>query len=96
MSPSKTDRRGPPVELIELSKSYQEGERLSEAKLCETHSVSRTPVRLALRLLEREGVDQMMQLAGVLALLLRLQLERGASRPMSRDRPVQKQHARLL
>jgi len=36
--------------------TYREGERLSEAKLCETHSVSRTPVRLALRLLEREGV----------------------------------------
>lgn len=36
--------------------SYDQGERLSEAQLCETHSVSRTPVRLALRLLEREGV----------------------------------------
>lgn len=36
--------------------TYEEGERLSEARLCETHSVSRTPVRLALRLLEREGV----------------------------------------
>ncbi len=36
--------------------TYAEGERLSEAQLCETHSVSRTPVRLALRLLEREGV----------------------------------------
>ncbi len=36
--------------------SYSEGERLSEAQLCETHNVSRTPVRLALRLLEREGV----------------------------------------
>lgn len=36
--------------------AYAEGERLSEAQLCETHSVSRTPVRLALRLLEREGV----------------------------------------
>lgn len=36
--------------------NYTEGERLSEAQLCETHSVSRTPVRLALRLLEREGV----------------------------------------
>ncbi len=36
--------------------SYAEGERLSEAQLCETHNVSRTPVRLALRLLEREGV----------------------------------------
>ena len=36
--------------------TYQEGERLSEAQLCETHSVSRTPVRLALRLLESEGV----------------------------------------
>lgn len=35
---------------------YSEGTRLSEAQLCETHNVSRTPVRLALRLLEREGV----------------------------------------
>jgi len=37
---------------------YAEGERLSEAQLCSTHKVSRTPVRLALRLLEREGVIQ--------------------------------------
>lgn len=36
--------------------AYGEGERLSEAQLCATHRVSRTPVRLALRLLEREGV----------------------------------------
>lgn len=36
--------------------AYQGGERLSEAQLCDTHKVSRTPVRLALRLLEREGV----------------------------------------
>ena len=35
---------------------YKEGERLSEAQLCEAHGVSRTPVRLALRLLEREGI----------------------------------------
>ena len=35
---------------------YTEGERLSEAQLCEAHGVSRTPVRLALRILEREGV----------------------------------------
>lgn len=35
---------------------YGEAERLSEAQLCETYEVSRTPVRLALRLLEREGV----------------------------------------
>jgi len=35
---------------------YVEGARLSEAELCKTHDVSRTPVRLALRLLEREGV----------------------------------------
>ncbi|MEM6478401.1 MAG: GntR family transcriptional regulator [Pseudomonadota bacterium] len=35
---------------------YSEGERLSEAQLCKTHAVSRTPVRLALRLLEREGI----------------------------------------
>ena len=37
---------------------YAEGERLSEARLCQTHNVSRTPVRLALRLLEREGIIQ--------------------------------------
>ncbi len=36
--------------------NYAEGERLSESQLCDTHQVSRTPVRLALRLLEREGV----------------------------------------
>ena len=36
--------------------AYAEGQRLSEAGLCETHKVSRTPVRLALRLLEREGI----------------------------------------
>lgn len=36
--------------------NYEEGERLSETRLCETHKVSRTPVRLALRLLESEGV----------------------------------------
>ena len=36
--------------------NYEPGERLSEAQLCETHKVSRTPVRLALRLLERERV----------------------------------------
>lgn len=35
---------------------YAEGTRLSEAQLCETHKVSRTPVRLALRILEREGI----------------------------------------
>lgn len=36
--------------------TYSETERLSEAQLCETHSVSRTPVRLALRMLEHEGL----------------------------------------
>ena len=36
--------------------NYTEGERLSEAQLCDTHGVSRTPVRLAIRLLEREGI----------------------------------------
>jgi len=35
---------------------YAENERLSESQLCETHGVSRTPIRLALRLMEREGV----------------------------------------
>lgn len=36
--------------------TYNEEERLSEARLCETHNVSRTPVRLALRMLEHEGL----------------------------------------
>lgn len=36
--------------------AYAEDERLSEAKLCETHKVSRTPIRLALRRLEQEGM----------------------------------------
>lgn len=35
---------------------YSADERLSEARLCKTHDVSRTPVRLALRILEREGI----------------------------------------
>lgn len=39
-----------------ISGVYTEGERLSESRLCETHNVSRTPVRLALRILESEGV----------------------------------------
>ena len=38
--------------------NYAENERLSESRLCETHKVSRTPVRLALRILEREGIIQ--------------------------------------
>jgi len=36
--------------------AYGEKERLSEARLCDTHNVSRTPVRLALRMLEHEGL----------------------------------------
>ena len=36
--------------------SYSAEERVSEAQLCETHNVSRTPVRLALRMLEQEGL----------------------------------------
>lgn len=35
---------------------YAESERLSETQLCDTHKVSRTPVRLALRMLENEGM----------------------------------------
>ena len=35
---------------------YAEGERLSEAQLCATHGVSRTPIRLALRRLELGGI----------------------------------------
>jgi len=38
--------------------TYDEEERLSEARLCETHKVSRTPVRLALRMLEHEGLTR--------------------------------------
>jgi len=36
--------------------NYGEVEHLSEARLCDTHKVSRTPVRLALRTLEQEGL----------------------------------------
>lgn len=36
--------------------AYGEKERLSEARLCDKHNVSRTPVRLALRMLEHEGL----------------------------------------
>lgn len=36
--------------------TYGKEERLSEARLCDTHNVSRTPVRLALRMLEHEGL----------------------------------------
>lgn len=35
---------------------YGAKERLSELQLCDTYSVSRTPVRLALRMLEQEGL----------------------------------------
>jgi len=35
---------------------FGENVRLSEALLCDTYEVSRTPVRMALRLLEREGL----------------------------------------
>ena len=38
--------------------NFSAGERLSETRLCEEHKVSRTPVRLALRILESEGVIQ--------------------------------------
>jgi len=36
--------------------TFCEEERLSEARLCDTYNVSRTPVRLALRMLEHEGL----------------------------------------
>lgn len=39
-----------------INGAYGEFERLSEAQLCDTHKVSRTPVRLALRMLEHEGL----------------------------------------
>tara|TARA_R110002126_G_scaffold291767_1_gene457239 strand:- start:56373 stop:57149 length:777 start_codon:yes stop_codon:yes gene_type:complete len=44
------------IRLDIINGTYGEFERLSEAQLCETHSVSRTPVRLALRMLEHEGL----------------------------------------
>lgn len=36
--------------------TFGKEERLSEAQLCDTYKVSRTPVRLALRMLEHEGL----------------------------------------
>ena len=36
--------------------AHSKGKRLSEARLLDTRNVPRTPVRLALRLPEREGV----------------------------------------
>ena len=36
--------------------TYGVEERISEARLCDTNKVSRTPVRLALRMLEHEGL----------------------------------------
>lgn len=39
-----------------IHRAFDESERLSEARLCDVYEVSRTPVRLALRLLEREGL----------------------------------------
>ena len=36
--------------------NYGEEERISESRLCDAHEVSRTPVRLALRMLEHEGL----------------------------------------
>lgn len=42
------------IRLDIINGVYREGERLSEARLCDAYDVSRTPIRLALRLLERE------------------------------------------
>ncbi|MBX2836971.1 MAG: GntR family transcriptional regulator [Gammaproteobacteria bacterium] len=39
-----------------LDGSFEHGARITEAKLCDSHKVSRTPVRLALRRLEQEGM----------------------------------------
>ena len=36
--------------------AHAAGQRLSEAQLCETHGVSRTPVWLALRILKQKGI----------------------------------------
>lgn len=36
--------------------TFEHGARITEAKLCDWHKVSRTPVRLALRRLEQEGM----------------------------------------
>lgn len=39
-----------------LDGTFEHGARITEAKLCDWHNVSRTPVRLALRRLEQEGM----------------------------------------
>lgn len=39
-----------------LAGTFEHGERITEASLCDSHNVSRTPVRLALRRLEQEGM----------------------------------------
>ncbi len=36
--------------------TFEHGARITEARLCDSHNVSRTPVRLALRRLEQEGM----------------------------------------
>lgn len=36
--------------------TFEHGARITEASLCDSHNVSRTPVRLALRRLEQEGM----------------------------------------
>lgn len=77
--------------------AYGEKERLSEARLCDTHNVSRTPVRLALRMLEHEGLIRRSEgrgyyvnapkVADVLqAVLVRGHLESLAARLMAQSR----------
>ena len=44
------------IRLDIIEGAFEHGARITEAKLCDSYNVSRTPVRLALRRLEQEGM----------------------------------------
>ena len=77
--------------------AYEGKEHLSESRLCETYNVSRTPVRLALRTLEKEGLIRRSQGRGYFvispkvedilqAILVRGHLESLAARLMAQSK----------
>ena len=45
-----------------LRRKLERGEKLTEQRICNTYNVSRTPVREAFRLLEQEGLIDMIQI----------------------------------